>query len=592
MTTLIFDIEANGLLKTVDKLWCIVTKDIISNGKLTHKEFHPQLLEETDILIGHNIIQYDLPVLKKLYGWSPKPYVKIVDTLILSRMLYPGLRQSHSLASWGKDLNFSKGEIKDFSYFQSEMIPYCENDVELTHKLYDILQSRKQELNIFNIETAIESKMEFAQIMALQEENGFTLDVKKAETLYQLLKDEHEILNKELLQKMPQLKKQDHYNKVKKEGRLISENETSYSYTQGKNNKLYKKEFKFEEANPNSRQQLVKWLCSLGWKPSVKSLKGGIKLDEKVLKTINIPEAQNLSRMFRIQKQLGMIKDGEQSWLNTVDSDGKVRGQIHVNAAVTGRSSHSNPNLAQVDRKDKRMREVWIAKEGWKLIGCDAKSLEARILAHYLAAYDNGAFAHTVVNTPDIHEYNRVMMGLNERDNAKTANYAMAYGAGHRKLGLSVAKDKGIANPGDHLLMKLGKNLKDSVFENFTGYKELSEDLTTKIRQRGYLFSLSGRPLYPRKEYSALNTLIQGAAADIMEKAVTNFYFYTTDYIGKRYNFVGNIHDEILIECEPEHAEFLKDRLIKCLQLTTDQFKLKCKMDAEAKIGNNWSEVH
>lgn len=585
-----WDIEANGLLKTVDKLWCISIIDANRVYTADHRQQgFLEYLDQFSTLVGHNIIAYDLPVLKKLYGWVPRENVEIIDTLIMSRVLFPGLRDSHGLASWGKTLKFPKGEIKDFSYFQPEMLPYCINDVKLTQKVHGACLKEIERLNIPNLKTAIKEKMEFAKIMALQVEAGLSLDVEKAKELAKKMQEEYETYHKELVAVMPALKADDHYKKIKEEGRLVSSDNDKYSYTQGKNNKLYTKEFKYKEPNPNSRKQLTQWLISKGWRPTIKTEKGDWKLDEKTLKTIDIPEAKNLVRMFELQKKLGMLSEGDNAWLKLVGEDGKVHGEINVNAAITGRCTHSNPNLGQCDSE---MREVWIAKKGWKLVDCDAKSLEVRILAHYLHPYDKGAYTSLVLSGQDIHDFNREMMELHDRHNAKTINYAMAYGAGNWKLGVSVAKDRGIKTQDAEELKRLGKQVRDNVMANFTGYEQLLKVISYKLKERGYLISLAGRPLYPSKDYSALNAIIQGAGADIMEKAVLNFYETTKQLCGRNYNFVNNIHDEVLLEADPEYVELLKEELCKAIRKTTEQFKLNCEMDGEAKTGDNWKMVH
>lgn len=589
MTTVVFDIEANGLLKMVDRLWCVGVNSKVYGAFPGWESDIFTALDTADVLIGHNIIAYDLPVLKKLHNWDPKPHVQIIDTLILSRMLFPGLRDSHSLDSWGKTLNFAKGEIKDFSYFQHGMLAYCENDVKLTQKVYDVLQHRIKELKISD--ETIRTKMEFARVIALQVKSGFTLDVQKAEKLYIDLKEEYNVLTKDIADKFPLVKDLTQYNKVKSEGRLLNETEKDYTYITEKTKKVTTKVFQLKLPNLNSRKQLISWLKSKGWKPTTKTEKGTDKLDGSILSNIDIPEVQPLRRMFRVSKLLGMLKDGAEGWLKKVEADGRVRGEVMVNGAVTGRCTHARPNLAQVDKKESRMREVWLPGKHKVLVGVDAKSLEARVLAHYLFPYDKGAYGE-LVTKGDVHTFNQQMMSLNDRQNAKTINYAMAYGAGNRKLGITVAKDKGIDTSSDRKLISLGKAVRESVMDNFTGYKQFSNTVKSTLDERKYLISLSGRPLYPKKKFSALNTLIQAGATDIMEKALVDFHEATSDMCGKVYNYCCNVHDSIIIECNPEYAEFLKDRLTKCIQNVTIRYKLHCQMDADSSIGNNWSEVH
>jgi len=149
-TSLVFDIEADNLYEDSSQVWCICTRCIETDER---KSFRPEEIQEAltylgsaSCLIGHNILDYDLPVLEKLYGFTYDK--RVVDTLVFSRLLNPDLLGGHSLDAWGKRLGVLKGTfgkdkeedtIEVFSAFSEEMLKYCEQDVEVTTALFERL---------------------------------------------------------------------------------------------------------------------------------------------------------------------------------------------------------------------------------------------------------------------------------------------------------------------------------------------------------------------------------------------------------------------------------------------------------------------
>ena len=186
---LVFDIETDGLDASV--IWCIVAKDIDTNQ--VHS-FCPErieegleLLEKSKLLIGHNIVGFDIPVLKKLTDISFKDK-KVIDTLVLSRLANPE-RDGHGLKPWGFRLDYHKGsmEEEDFNEYTPKMLEYCINDVELNTLVF---QELLKELKGFG-EECVKIEHEVADILKKQENHGFYLDVVKAERLLALFREEN-----------------------------------------------------------------------------------------------------------------------------------------------------------------------------------------------------------------------------------------------------------------------------------------------------------------------------------------------------------------------------------------------------------------
>ena len=134
------DIEADGLLDTVTQVWCICLEGAAWSPYRVERDWKAGALAEMqkeDTLIFHNGIGYDLPALKLLHGFNYQG--KVIDTMILSQLLYPERPMGHSLAAWGERLGFPKVGHEDWSQFSDEMLHRCEVDVELTRLVYEAL---------------------------------------------------------------------------------------------------------------------------------------------------------------------------------------------------------------------------------------------------------------------------------------------------------------------------------------------------------------------------------------------------------------------------------------------------------------------
>ena len=241
--------------------------------------------------------------------------------------------------------------------------------------------------------------------------------------------------------------------------------------------------------------------------------------------------------------------------------------------------THRNPNMAQVPAVyspyGKECRACWTVEEGNVLLGVDASGLEIRMLAHYM---NDEEYTNEIING-DIHTSNQKLAQLESRDKAKTFIYALMYGAGDEKLGTVVG-----GTTAD------GKRARQYFFDNKPSFKSL-RDRVQRASAKGYLKGLDGRKLYIRNAHSALNTLLQGAGAIIMKQGLV-----LLDNVLKlnavEYKFVANIHDEWQIEVPKDKADFIGEFAVKSIVKAGEHFKLRCPLDGEYKIGDNWSETH
>jgi len=544
---LAIDVETDGLDATL--IWCAVTKDIDTNEVNTWKEATGlrQYINEQDLLIGHNIIGFDLPVLNRLWNLNTESN-PLRDTLIMSRLLNPVLEKGHSLDSWGERLGLKKGDFNDFGGGLSEdMVAYCIQDVEISHSLFTHLDA-----GLLDWGKSVDLEHEVAMVVKKQEQNGFKLDVPKCMVMLANWQQTLMDIEEELQQVFQPITTQRFSDKT---GKQLKD--------------------KVEVFNPGSRKQIAERLMSLGWKPRKQTEKGSVIVDEKVLQTVRIPQAKPILRYLLLQKRVAQVK----SWVENVSDRGRVHCQVRTNGAITGRMTHSKPNLAQVPRVGseygEECRSVWIVDEGNVLLGADASGLELRMLAHYM---DDPVYTREILEG-DIHTANMKAAGLTDRDQAKTFIYAFLYGAGSAKIGQIVAGGE-----------REGKRLIDSFLKNTPALQKL-RDKVSRLAEKGWLPGLDGRRLIVRSQHAALNTLLQGAGAVIMKQAliILNRKLIHANMDAR---FVANVHDEWQIETTEQDAETVGHFAVQSIRQAGIRLKLRCPLDGEFKVGLNWAATH
>ena len=615
MATLIFDIETNDLLDELTTIHCIVTKDA-KTGETTRygpSEIRVGLtaLECADKIIGHNIIGFDIPAIQKLYNFKPKG---ILDTLVCTRVIWPDLRQldfnkkpkdlisekygSHSLESWGIRLGELKGDFgktTDWSEFTPSMLEYCVQDVQVTKALLELIESKK--LN----PTCQDLEHRFAEIMFLQERRGFKFDQTKARALYGEMHKRKSQLEEELQVIFPPLE-------------VTGKTPQYYEWTEGLQNKqaLTKKEavdlvyahggvtrkaatemvrpgppkVKQIPFNPNSGHHIFsRFSDKYGWKPVHYTAGGDAQVDESILRGLSFPEAPLLVEYKRLSKILGYLGDGKAAWIK-LEQKGRIHGRINANGAVTGRCTHSKPNMGNVPSTKvpfgKECRSLFGSSLG-RLVGWDASGLELRCLAHYMAPYDDGAYVKTVCG-PDVHSANQKAAGLPTRDNAKTFIYGFLYGAGNQKIGEIIGRG-----------MKAGGLIKKKFLEGLPALKALRDGVSYVAKDRGWLKGLDGRQLPVHHAHASLNTLLQGCGAVLMKQAGVYQVQILRDIgllWGKDFAIVGHIHDEYQLEATEECAEIVGRAGVEGLLMAGRKFDFKCPLDATYKIGTDWSMTH
>jgi DNA polymerase-1 len=541
----VLDIETDQLDASVVN--CIVAKNVDTN---VYTVFDPSNMhvfknwsKDIDKYIMHNGLSFDAPVLNRLLGVEIKPS-QVTDTLILSQMFNPLREGGHSLGVWGDRFNFPKGSINSFATYTHELKKYCQQDVDITHKLYEHLKKEGQGFS----KSSIDLEHQIRVIVDQQEKNGFYLDVRKAMSLYNTLRDEA--------------------NGLEKWGRI------RFDPTR----KDLKTKIKYIPFNIGSRQQIADRLIDIGWKPKKHTDKGNVIVNEEVLDGINLPEAKKISRYLLLQKRIAQIK----SWIEACDDkDGRVHGRVLTLKTVTGRMAHHSPNMAQIPAVrspyGKECRECWTVENPYthSIVGTDASGLELRCLAHLM---NDTNFTDEVL-TGDIHTANMKMAGLTDRDQAKTFIYAFMYGAGASKIGKIVGKGA-----------KEGQQLIDRFLSNMPALKRV-RDGVTKAGMRGKIKGIDGRLLHVRSPHAALNTLLQGAGAVVCKLWLVNMN-KRIQSTGVDAKLVASIHDEYQYEVAKKDVQKFGSITKDAMKDTEQQLQMKCPLDNEWKEGTTWAQTH
>ena len=656
MSNLIFDLETNGLLPEVTTIHSLVIKDIDTFALRSYADQpnYPSLeegldvLAEADMIAGHNVIKYDLPVLAKLRPeWTTTAVVR--DTLLLSRLIWPELKKNdfkmnkrgklpgqmigrYSLEAFGHRLGLAKVglDIKDWSKWTPHMQARCEGDVELNFLLWEKLVARAYAPD------AVELEHQFQEIMFAMEQHGWNFDVAGARKLSAKLSAKREAIRKDLCGaydpwfmyagdaefKRTMLRKRDDVPALAgiKEHCLKG---AKYSRV---------KLIPFEP----TRDKLANRMKAInGWVPKEFTPEGKPKIDETILSDLDYPAAKVMNDYLLVDKRLGQVSEGPQAWLKK-ERKGRIHGVVDGVGTVTRRCAHSKPNTGQVPTVNSpygpECRALWLADMTQVMLGVDASGLELRCLAHYMGRYDDGAYGRILING-DIHTANAIALGLDPkkdyiingfpapgREIAKRFIYAYLYGAGDEKLGLmagitkeealdfrvrytglwkrsvkKLRRDGRAADLRSVATIVKGGVLRNSFQTKTPALKRLRDDVAAKIKGGGGLRAIDGGVLHIRSAHSALNTLLQSCGSIVVKKATI---FLCQDLStqglvrGVDWSLVGHIHDELQLSVREELANDIGTTAVAAIKRAGEHFNFRCPLDGEFKVGRNWAETH
>ena len=573
-----WDTETNGLLTEATKMHCVGV--ITSAGQVLSGADQPgyvpirdtlRVVEAADLRVAHNGDDFDERVTRKLYPWfSPKEGSRSLDTLLISRLLYPSiygqgpntmkcpprLRMSHSLEAWGwrlgekKDKEFDAG---DWQTWSPEMSSYMDQDVVVLKRLFTWLMSRKPP------EAAVKLEHDFARIIRRQERWGFTFDMDKALELQAELGDKARTLEADLIEdfgefwmagaiKVPS---------VSREVKLSGFPDVTLPRWGTKGNPLKpyvgppKCGFEagcpytpvdYVQFQPNSKIHVEKMLRQRhNWKPVKKTEKGGWAIDDEVLRALPYPETPKLADLYGLSKIWGYVSQGKKAWMKTAHDEGdqgwRQHGRVNTIGTYTFRPSFSDPNMGQVPSRDPHYgplcRSLFTSRgtvrtpsgktKRFRLLGFDGSGIQLRLMSHHMARFDGGAYASNFEDPEfDPHVYMRDAIGVDlmgeghpGRAKGKTINYALPFGGGPLRLG-------SIVSPNDTEARRraLGLTIKARLAPTFgRGFEAMKEALKEQVESKGYVVGLDGRKAYTGKAHTALSTLLQCNESVIMRTA-------------------------------------------------------------------------
>lgn len=623
----IFDLEANGLLDTVTKLHCGVVKDI---GSGDVKKFRPndvkallEHLDSFDVLIAHNGIGYDWPLLKKLYGYTFKG--KRVDTLLMSRLLNPKRlvpfncpnkkAGPHSVESWGWRVGRGKPEHNDWENFSEEMLHRCSEDVEIQHLIYnELLKEAKGK----NWRDAFLLSFKLFEYLQKQEEYGWLVDRPYMDKCIHQLDHWIARIDKALEEHLPvileiQENKQDgDFLYIKKPFLKSGEYSKSVSTWYHLNNlddniRIVGGPFSrvsFRKVDLNSNIETKDFLLRSGWEPlEWNTNDDGERTSPKLSKDdpfdgINGGVGRLVARRVQCRQRKGIIE----GLVASIRPDGRIASVIN-SLAATGRATHRGiVNIPGAKSfYGKQMRKIFTCKEGFVLVGTDSDACQIRMLAGRM---NDPAYTETVINGDkdkgtDIHTVNKNAAGLPDRDSAKTFFYGFLFGAGDAKIGKIV---KGTAQDGARLKGQFlaGLPALGALLERLT--KEWKQSAKRRFNPKwnkmeyydGYITGLDGRPILVPFEHQILVYLLQSDEAIFMAAAYNRFnmnmekkYRYGIDY-----GVVAWYHDEYTCECREEISEDVARIAEEAIEWAGRFYRIPCPHVGHAQIGKTWWSIH
>lgn len=612
---MVFDIETDNLLPNLSKLWCFVGRDLQTNETIILKENITKndvqnVFNQYDTLIGHNIIGFDLPALKKLFNIDFKG--EIYDTYILSQLLYPNdTPKGHSLGAWGEIFRFPKGEHSDFSCFSNDMLEYCIRDVDITERLW---KQCKAELDCWDWSKAYNLEKRVYQAHTKHQTHWY-LDTKKLDWNINLLSRYIYKCEQFLLREAPLriIHSGSHIPLYTKTG--ISSRAQKYADKIGRSIFDFGGDFtaiEFERINLKSNNQKVEWLLSLGWRPDTFNYKTDdqgrtvkdsfgepIITSPKLAKSNFYGVPERIAEVLRRYNQSNHKLSALEGYKKHMFDGNKIPTPAQTCGTNTGRYTHSIVvNIPRVGSFfGKQMRSLFIAPEGLVLLGCDVDSLEARVEGSYTFKYDGGEYANFLINEPDIHAFNARSWGI-DRNMAKTAGYALAYQCQPAKLQSILGCDDATAKrihrgfwDDRPALSCLVEDLENTVIKRGFASKGKWGRISMNQQMKPWIKGIDGRKLYVREVHSIKNTLIQNAGA----MAVKLAYVLLTDQIAEKKlkaRVVMVYHDEFQILCKPEHVQDVKEIVEAAIPRAGELLGLKVPLSGSTKIGKNWAQCH
>ena len=519
------------------------------------KKISYKLKEDYVILKEHGItmknIYFDMEIAAYLLNPTTNQY-RIKDLI----NQYVGVDVDEYLQGKGISNNQNK-QINLFDTAQDTSIDEAKKEensfiVFQMEKLKNILNSKLEEVNQLELFKNIE--MPLVEVLAKMQYNGMYLDKEELIAFGEELKKQLEVLTKEI-----------------------------YSLAG-------------EEFNINSTQQLGTILFEKLKLTTSKKTKKGYSTDVDALEKIKNehPIVEKVLEYRSLMKLNSTYVEGMLPYVNKKTN--RIHSYFHQTVTATGRISSTEPNLQNIPTRielGKRLRKVFKPKEGYIFIDADYSQIELRVLAHIsqdehmLQAFKDGEDIHKqaaskVLGIP-IEEVTK-----EQRSSAKAVNFGIVYGISD----FGLAEQLGISR-------KKAKEYIEQYLEKYSGIKNFMSDIVENAKEQGYVETLFHRRRYISELKSnnymvrefgkrvAMNTPIQGTAADIMKIAMVNLN-EELDKSKIDAKIILQVHDELILEAKIEDKERAKELLKKCME---NAISLSVPLEVEVSEASNWYEA-
>ena len=629
---LVVDIETERL-HDPECIWVISTIDeeteTITNFFNLHEDedeverFKKHVLSY-DKIVGHNFLTFDAPSITSITGVSI-PKQKIIDTLIISRLLNYNIRGGHSLDAWGQRLGVEKADFNDFSHLSDGMVRYCEQDVRVTLALF-----KKFKPYVLRFGKAIWLEQETALSCQDMKANGFVFDTERAVELEREIADKVARMLEEFCRDFPPyvkhvrtfIPKQLKTGGISKVG-FAKLGEEGWRFEQARRKLSSLTDvvpyvpvdvYSVEPFNPSSNKHVIHQLWEWGWKPVNKTKgyliadrnkdteaiernnyeKWGWKIDEENLKTLpeDAPEsAGKLVEYLTLANRLSTVRQ----WLSLVsERDNRIHGDFLHIGSWTHRMAHRNPNMANIPAEHGRdgkkqpygaeFRSLWTTPDDAYLLGTDAEGIQMRIFAHYTEDDDliHALVAGKKEDKTDVHSLHAKRLGGVKREKAKTFIYAWLLGAGVKKVA--------------EILECSTKEASERMGAFLASYPKLMELKNRDIplfAMRGYFEGLDGRYVVCSSDHLMLAGMLQNGEAVVMKLALA-LWQRELKRQGIKYELVNFVHDEWQTYIYGDRDAVSKAGEIQAdaIRIAGEKLGVKCPLAGSFDIGKNWLETH
>lgn len=649
MKKVILDAEFDSLTPT--KVWCIVCKDI-ETGKRYIFDYRStgfirdfvSFSNDVGCLVGHNIVQFDIPHLNTLLGLSLN-WKKCIDTLVISRLVHYEKPGGHSVENWSKQFGLHKKEIPvyDDPSMIDEYVERCVQDVEIQYRIYKELE---RFIHDPTWRSALRVEHDIAAICHDMHVNGFAFDKDQAEKLLSEITDQIAELEEQIKRDIPPVlvKQQPIKLRFNKNGLPAKKTIESIGCDANIVPDAEWHRFTYELFNPGSSKQRVAYLNSVGWSPTEKT-KGHLQCERDLNRLKRLPDfrqkakaeeitrlterlehfrqygwkvnetnldtlpseapsaARTLAKWLTLEGRRGDLEE----WLSAYDTDSqRIHGRFNGIGAWSHRMSHVAPNQGNIFsnftsdmckgseptaveevklRFNGLLRSLWKAGSGKWLVGTDAEGIQMRVLAHYI---NDPVYTGAIVNGnkedgTDVHSLNRGKLGqvCRSRADAKTFIYAWLLGAGVGK----VAEILGCSQTQARAAM-------DNFIDTTPGLSELKRYRIPNDAKRGYFVGLDGRKVICKYERLFITGYLQNGEAVCIKNAAVRWR-KLADEQGINYKHVDLVHDEFVTEVDTEEEAHLLGQLqCRAIEEVGKELNLNCPLSGEYKVGKDWLSVH